>query len=115
TTTDNTTTTTDNTTTTTQPSDDTTTTTTDPSTGGNSTGGNSTGGDSTPPSNVVFTPDGGTIVSTAAPTVPLNQPMDHSAIAFTGANIAEMAAERIALVGIRSLSILVARRRRRVA
>jgi LPXTG-motif cell wall-anchored protein len=41
--------------------------------------------------------------------------MNHSAIAFTGANIAEMAAIGIALVGMGSLLILVARRRRRVA
>lgn len=102
------------TTTTTGPSDPTTTTTDGASTGGN-TGGNSTGGDSTPPSNVVFTPDGGTIVSTAAPTTPLNTPMSHSGLAFTGADTAAMVAVAITLIGLGSLLVLASRRRRRVA
>jgi hypothetical protein len=79
-------------------------------TDGNGTGGNTTGGPSAP-ANVVFTPGGGTIVATAAPSTPMN----HSGLAFTGADTAAMVAAGLALIGIGSALILLARSRRRTA
>jgi len=57
----------------------------------------------------VSTQEGGVIASVASPTLPVKQ----SGLAFTGANIGEMFATALALIGMGGFLILLSRHRRR--